>query len=116
MPPDKEAGKVVERNATGLPLPGGSFIMSLGPVPNNQCKTDHTRVRSPARDPVAESHATNYRMLCPSRPRTILPHGCDQRYGRDEYASDVTDTEDECEVIIKRRGCLLDKNKKEETW
>jgi len=51
-------------------------------------------------------------MLCPSRPRAILPHDCDQRYGRDEYASDVTDTEDECECVSKRRGRLLDKTKK----
>ena len=86
--------------------------MSLGPVPTNQCKTDRARVRSPVRDPAAESHFNNHKLLCPSRQRAILPHGCDQRYGRDEYASDVSDTDVECEIIPKRVGCLLDKTKK----
>ena len=103
-----------ECNATYSPLPGGCFIMSLGPVPNNECKTDHARVRSSARDPVAESHDVKYRLLCPSRPRTVLPHGCDQRHGRGEYASDVSDTEDEFEIVILRRSCLIDKIKRED--
>ena len=49
-------------------------------------------------------------LLCPSRPRAMLPTTVDLRYAREDYASDVSDTDGECEVtIIKRRSCLLDK-------
>ena len=99
-----------ERNATGRFLTG-TYIMSLGPVPNSVCVPDHARVRSPARGPVTklyqttentkmcdvitELHNKNTKMLLPVRRRAILPHDCDQRHGREEYPSDVSDTDDE---------------------
>ena len=65
-------------------LPSGEslYTISLGPVPkNSDCK-----------------------MLCPMRLRAILPHQCDQRYGRDEYPSDVSDTDNEGTMYIGRKG------------
>ena len=83
LPPDDGDGQPREHFATVRPLP--TFTMSLGPVNTNSvCK-----------------------VLCPSGRRAILPHSCDQRYGREEYASDVSDTDTECEITVKRVGCLL---------
>ena len=91
LPPDDDDddddGRLREHIATATP---SLYTISLGPVPSNSV----------------------YKILCPSGRRAILPHSCDQRYGRDEYASDVSDSDVECEVIVKRVGCLLDKTKK----
>ena len=59
-----------------------SCIVSLGPVPGN----------------------SDCRLLCHSRTRTILPQEFDLRHGRDEYPSDVSDTdgEDSCYITKKK--------------
>ena len=81
-------------------------------VPSDGRVTDHARVRLPTRGPVADLHVKNTNMLFPARRRAILPHDCDQRHAREEYYSDVSDTDDE-RVMLKnaRRGCLRDKSK-----
>ena len=64
-----------------LPIGEPLFAISMGPVPkNSDCK-----------------------VLCPMRPRAILPHDCDQRYGRDEYPSDVSDSDCEGSIYIVKK-------------
>ena len=53
------------------------------------------------------------RLLMPSGRRAILPHDLHKRYGQEDYASDISDTDTETIVINTRRfGCLRDKSKK----
>ena len=56
--------------------------------------------------PMQESH-----LLMPSMRRAILPHDIAERYGREEYASDVSDSDIEPIIVTRRYGCLRDKSK-----
>ena len=64
-----------------LPCDELSCIVSLGPVPIN----------------------SDSRLLCPSRSRTVLPQEFDLRHGRDEYPSDVSDTDCEDSSYITKK-------------
>ena len=79
--------------------PPGTYIMSLGMVPSGNC--------------VTSSHVKNTNMLYAARRRAIIPHDCDLRYRREEYYSDVSDTDDEKVIMLSnvRRSCLRDKSK-----
>lgn len=64
------------------PIGDISYIVSLGPVPAN----------------------SDRRLLCPMRPRAILPNECDLRHGRDECPSDVSDSDCEGPKYIVKKG------------
>ena len=87
-----ETGTISNRGSHECPIPGFQLMhtVSLGPVPEH----------------------LNSKLLLPSRRRAILPHDCDKRYGRDEYASDVSDTDAEPDIIIGRVSCLRNKSNK----